>query len=319
MKNSLKLRISAIGAALTALGSSPHASALDPESPRKKRPTISHLRQLEDVSSDPCDENELDFKLDLMTDDYGDLDNSWVVADKETGFAIAVGGSLESNTEYHFRQCLPACGSYEFTLHDDFGDGLTRLDSAISTTSYFQVSIDEETPLSLSLDDAKVEAFSKKRLSFDGSAKCTEVPSLRIVVNDDSLDDKYCLQPRNVWKDDFIIVAKPCNESKMVQLWTVDFMGQWRNAHGDNMCITTEGGKVTLGTCSESYEEGYPTNFIYNKFSRAFQLFNKNEKALTLNMRDMSVKVRDYASPDHNLATRQNFIVEKAYTDLSSI
>ena len=69
MKNSLKLRISAIGAALTALGSSPHASALDPESPRKKRPTISHLRQLE-VSSDPCDENELDFKLDLKTKYY---------------------------------------------------------------------------------------------------------------------------------------------------------------------------------------------------------------------------------------------------------
>ena len=178
----MKLRISAIGASLTALGSSPHAAALDPESPRKKRPTISPLRQLE-VSSDPCDENELDFKLDLKT-------------------------------------------------------------------------------------DAKVEDFSTKRLSFDGGAKCTEVPSLRIVVNDDSLDDKYCLQPRNVWNDDFIIVAKPCNEGKLVQLWTVDFMGQWRNAHGDNMCITKEGGKVTLGTCSESYEEGYPTNFIYNKFSR---------------------------------------------------
>lgn len=298
----------------------PHAQAVvdHPERGRlgNTEDSNSSSRKLRTRSSIACSENELDFRLDLKTDAYGDEDNYWTILDTENGAAVRIGGSLQKEAEYHYRECLPSCGSYEFTLFDIWGDGLTK----VSMDSYFNVTVDGAPILSLSQDQAKTEEFLFKRIEFYGGSKCSEVSSLKIVVKDPTLTQKMCLQPKNPMKGDFTVAAKPCREGKKIQEWSTDHLGQFRNAYKDGTwCMTKVGASIVLDdACYESYHEDYSTNFMYNKFTGTIHLFNKNEKALTYNHRENSVRVRDYANPDESAAQRQYFSIEKIYSVVTS-
>jgi hypothetical protein len=299
-----------------------YASALNPDSPRKIRSSTSQLkksRSLETLDEDPpapspttCKEYEIDFKFDMLADDFGGIDNYWTLIDKANGGTVALGRVTGNNTLYDFQQCLPKCGTYEFNLYDNFGDGITFLEAG--TESWANVTVDNEKVFDV--PNGNDGAFFVKSVAFDGN--CTDdLSSRRIVVNEETLDEKHCVQPKNVWDNEFTIVAKPCVPGKKVQEWNVDYMGQWHSAWNEDYCITRNGGLLVLAeTCSDDFvKDSYPTNFMYNIFERTIQLYSDNSKALTLNKRNMKLHIRDYASPGENRRKRQDFTVETVYRD----
>ncbi len=82
---------------------------------------------------DPCEDNKnLQFKLEIKTDSYGD-ETSWELMKKEDNgelTKILFGDNYESDTRYNLpsdvgHYCLEEDACYIFTIFDSYGDGMT--------------------------------------------------------------------------------------------------------------------------------------------------------------------------------------------------
>jgi hypothetical protein len=71
----------------------------------------------------PCEESQID--LAIMTDSYG-YETSWEITDHNTGAVICSvpPNTYESNTLYNERCCIAYTDCVDFTMHDDYGDGI---------------------------------------------------------------------------------------------------------------------------------------------------------------------------------------------------
>eukprot|EP00547_Thalassionema_nitzschioides_P000836 CAMPEP_0194199160 /NCGR_PEP_ID=MMETSP0156-20130528/279_1 /TAXON_ID=33649 /ORGANISM="Thalassionema nitzschioides, Strain L26-B" /LENGTH=604 /DNA_ID=CAMNT_0038924015 /DNA_START=90 /DNA_END=1904 /DNA_ORIENTATION=+ len=64
-----------------------------------------------------------DFKLTLLTDDYPE-ETSWTLTNQCTGQLLVEGGNYQNGgTTYVEEECIPS-GEYEFTISDQYGDGI---------------------------------------------------------------------------------------------------------------------------------------------------------------------------------------------------
>eukprot|EP00980_Cylindrotheca_fusiformis_P008951 scaffold1910_cov87-Cylindrotheca_fusiformis.AAC.1 len=73
-----------------------------------------------------CGANELDFQLNIRTDDYG-YETSWVLVDLQSNSAIkTVGeGTYGNNVDTTAQECLSANKCYSVTIYDSYGDGIS--------------------------------------------------------------------------------------------------------------------------------------------------------------------------------------------------
>ena len=323
MKNSLNLKISTIGAALALTScSSPLAVAIEPESPRRKTPLSSRSRRVVDDANtsisetDTCNDDELTFEVEIKTDKFSASDNFWSIVNKDNNEVIAAGECTDKE-DCNLNECLPACGDYEFSVYDRFGDGLTAAKEN-STYPSLRATLDDEEVMVIGEHDAKSYEFAKESYAFTGGDKCTAMPVSQIVVNDGSTGRELCLQPANFWKEQYRIVAKPCTEKKKAQLWSVDYMGQWHNAINEDFCLFRNKSQLFVKkNCADEFGEKFNSNFIYNSLEGTMHLFGNNMKVFQYNRRDGTMWIRDIATPEANARPRQQFLLRKDYLEVA--
>ena len=72
----------------------------------------------------PCDESQIDIMI--LTDNWGH-ETHWEITDHHTGEVVCeggVGGIYEDNTLYHERCCIGYVDCVDFTIYDEYGDGV---------------------------------------------------------------------------------------------------------------------------------------------------------------------------------------------------
>jgi hypothetical protein len=62
--------------------------------------------------------------IEILTDEYGG-ETSWEFVDRNSGALVASGGPLADYTLYEIEAPVFSAGCYDFTIYDDYGDGIT--------------------------------------------------------------------------------------------------------------------------------------------------------------------------------------------------
>jgi hypothetical protein len=72
-----------------------------------------------------CDYDQIDFQLNLQTDDYG-YETSWDLVDGTTGLTVVSGAEATygNNDNVSTQRCLNGDNCYTLTIYDSYGDGM---------------------------------------------------------------------------------------------------------------------------------------------------------------------------------------------------